>query len=73
MGGLALVQDGDQVLEALGLAKVSYKKTIHGLILLSTLNLLVSWFGLTCCGQDFTDPGMEEILTASKFDEQNSD
>lgn len=53
MGGLALVQNGDQVLDALGLADKSYEKLVKDLMLLSGGNLLISWLGLSFFGQKF--------------------
>jgi hypothetical protein len=46
MGALALVKNGDQVLEELGLAKETYKSAMWHLATLSVANLLVSWLGL---------------------------
>jgi len=46
MGGLALVRNGDQVIEALGLAGKSYTVTMEHLALLSLGNLMLGWMGL---------------------------
>jgi len=46
MGALALVQNGNQVLEALGLGDKKYIDLMKSLAFLSATNLLVSWFGL---------------------------
>jgi hypothetical protein len=46
MGALALVKNGDQVLEELGLAKDTYKSAMLHLATLSAANLLLSWLGL---------------------------
>jgi len=61
MGGLALVQNGDQVLDALGLADRSYEKVIKELLLLSGCNLLVSWFGLSFFGPKFVSSNRQTI------------
>jgi hypothetical protein len=53
MGGLALVKDGNEVLENLGLAEASYPDLMGNLALLSGLYLMISWFGLSWCGQKF--------------------
>lgn len=47
MGGLALVQNGDQVLEALALESKTYNGVMKKLTLLSVLNLLISLIGLS--------------------------
>jgi hypothetical protein len=47
MGGLALVQNGDQVIEALGLATTTYGSAMQQLALLSGGYLLLSWLGLS--------------------------
>lgn len=47
MGGLALVQNGDQVLEALALERKTYNGVMKRLTLLSALNLLISLIGLS--------------------------
>ena len=46
MGALALVKNGDQVLEELGLAKDSYNNAMWHLAALSASSLLLSWIGL---------------------------
>ena len=46
MGALALVKNGDQVLEELGLAKDTYRSAMWHLAAISAANLLLSWFGL---------------------------
>jgi len=56
MGGLALVKNGDQVLDALGLADRSYETVMKELLILSGGNLLVSWFGLSFFGPKFASP-----------------
>jgi len=54
MGGLALVRNGDQVLDALGLKDKSYEGMMNSMVLFSAFNLLFSWFGLSSCNTKFT-------------------
>ena len=46
MGAFSMVQNGDQILEALGLQESSYTSSMRHLALISAANLLLSWFGL---------------------------
>jgi ABC-type multidrug transport system ATPase subunit len=46
MGGLAMVRNGDQVIEALGLANKNYWVIMKQLAMLSLGNLAVGWLGL---------------------------
>jgi ABC-type multidrug transport system ATPase subunit/ABC-type multidrug transport system permease subunit len=46
MGALALVQNGDQVLDELGLGNKDYKGAMKHLLILSIGNLFFSWIGL---------------------------
>lgn len=46
MGALALVQNGDQVLDELGLGSETYEGAMKHLVFLSATNLLISWIGL---------------------------
>lgn len=46
MGGLALVRNGDQVIQALGLNGVTYEGAMKHLALLCAGNFVVSWLGL---------------------------
>jgi hypothetical protein len=46
MGGLAMVRNGDQVIEALGLANKNYTVIMKQLAMLSLGNLAVGWLGL---------------------------
>ena len=46
MGALALVKDGEHVLEELGLGKDTYRGAMEHLAILSGVNLLISWLGL---------------------------
>ena len=55
MGGLALVQNGDQVLEALALHKKTYSGVMRDLATISALNLFLSWVGLTFFGSNYVE------------------
>jgi ABC-type multidrug transport system ATPase subunit len=46
MGALALVQNGDQVLDELGLSKDDYQGAMKHLAMISCFNLVLSWIGL---------------------------
>jgi ABC-type multidrug transport system ATPase subunit len=46
MGGLAMVRNGDQVIEALGLADKNYSVIMKQLAMVSLGNLVVGWLGL---------------------------
>jgi ABC-2 type transporter len=46
MGALALVQNGEQVLEELGLGQATYRGAMKHLAVLSAMNLFISWVGL---------------------------
>jgi hypothetical protein len=46
MGALALVKNGEQVLEELGLGQATYKGAMKHLAVLSAMNLFISWVGL---------------------------
>jgi hypothetical protein len=46
MGALAFVQNGDQVLDELGLGRDDYRGQMNHLAILSLVNLLLSWIGL---------------------------
>lgn len=61
MGGLALVENGDQVLEALGLQDLTYNHVMGRLAVLSGIYLLLSWTGLHFGGTSF------EQATSSDF------
>ena len=54
-----MVQNGNQVLDALGLADKSCKKLVKDLVLLSCGNLLISWLGLTFSASKFVLPSGE--------------
>jgi len=47
MGALALVKNGDQVLDELGLGEDSYEGAMRHLAIISFGNLFLSWIGLT--------------------------
>lgn len=53
MGAYALVQNGDQVLDALALSYVSYEDTMKGLATVVGANLFVSLIGLTFLGPSY--------------------
>ena len=53
MGGLALVRNGDQVIDALGLKNKTYQGMMNQMVVLSASNLLLSWIGLSFCGSKF--------------------
>lgn len=53
MGGLALVQDGNQVLDALGLKHKTFDGLIQNMTKLTFINLAISWIGLTFVGPKF--------------------
>ena len=46
MGGLALVQNGDQVIDALGLQGKTFRESMVRLATLTAGNLILSWLGL---------------------------
>mmetsp|Transcript_12465 Transcript_12465/g.19210 ORF Transcript_12465/g.19210 Transcript_12465/m.19210 type:complete len:656 (-) Transcript_12465:48-2015(-) len=46
MGAFVMVENGDQVLDSLGLEDATYNTIMNRMALLSTANLAVSWFGL---------------------------
>lgn len=50
MGALALVRNGDQVLQELGLGNESYEGAMRHLVYLSVANLFISWIGLSISG-----------------------
>ena len=53
MGGLAMVRDGDEVLDALGLGNAKYDEVMKNLALLSGVYLMFSWVGLAFGGPKF--------------------
>lgn len=53
MGGLAMVRDGNEVLDALGLGNAIYYEIMKKLALLSGVYLLFSWMGLVYGGTKF--------------------
>jgi hypothetical protein len=48
MGALALVQNGDQVLDELGLGQDDYRTQMKQLAVISLFNLFLGWIGLRC-------------------------
>lgn len=55
MGALALVQDGDSILENLGLGKAKYSDLMMNLWVLSGIYITISWLGLSYFGPSFMD------------------
>lgn len=55
MGALAMVKNGDQVLDALGLADATYIDLMKNLAILSAVNFFISWLGLHCGGSDIAE------------------
>lgn len=53
MGGLALVRDGDEVLDALGLGAANYDEIMNNMAKLSGVFLVLSWLGLAFGGPRF--------------------
>jgi ABC-type multidrug transport system permease subunit len=53
MGGLAMVKNGDEVLDALGLSNAKYDEIMSNLALLSGVYLILSWVGLAFGGPKF--------------------
>ena len=53
MGGLALVRNGDQVIDALGLTAKTYESVMRNMATVSAINLLMSWVGLSWYGTKF--------------------
>ncbi len=55
MGGLALVRDGDEVLDALGLGNANYDEIMKNMAKLSGVFLVFSWLGLAFGGPRFQE------------------
>ena len=55
MGALALVKNGDQVLQALGLKDMTYESVIQNLALLSCVNLSIAVLGLNLSKNTFVE------------------
>ena len=53
MGGLAMVRDGDEVLDALGLGNANYNEIMINLSKLTGTFLMFSWLGLAFGGTKF--------------------
>mmetsp|Transcript_3353 Transcript_3353/g.5037 ORF Transcript_3353/g.5037 Transcript_3353/m.5037 type:complete len:283 (+) Transcript_3353:276-1124(+) len=62
MGAYALVQNGNQVLDAIGLGEAKYGSLMKGLGVLTGVNLLISLFGLTFCGPSFVVARGETVV-----------
>lgn len=60
IGGLALVRNGDQVLDALGLGNANYETVMKNLAVLSGTYLLLSWLGLVVTGASFEQAQMAD-------------
>ena len=60
LGGLAMVRNGDQVLEALGLENSTYDGVMEKLAILSGIYLLISWAGLHYGGTSFEQASMAD-------------
>jgi hypothetical protein len=58
LGGLAMVRNGNQVLEALGLENATYDGVMKKLTVLSGIYLLFSWVGLHFGGTSFEQASM---------------
>ena len=70
MGGLALVKNGDQVLDALGLSELTYEYAMEKLASLAGISLLLSWSGLTWCGPSFVESiGDDVAVTGEQIDD----
>jgi len=66
MGAFALVRNGDQVLDALGLGDALYSEKMKSLGLLTAANFLFSWFGLSFCKPAFVEVvGDNDIATTA--------
>jgi hypothetical protein len=65
MGALALVQNGAQILDAIGLKGGSYESHMKNLAILTGINLLISLFGLEFCGPKFKQAMNQNDNTAA--------
>ena len=63
MGGLAMVENGDQVIEALGLAEQTYANAMKHLGVLCTGYLVLSWAGLA---MQYWGPRIQRVVAADK-------
>ena len=66
MGALALVQNGGQVLDAIGLTGATYESHMKNLAILTGINLLITLFGLTFCGPKFKQANMKGGVIADR-------
>ena len=74
MGAFAMVEDGNQVLEALGLGNVVYENILRSLAILAGVNILVSLMGLTFFGgPKFIEARDEFLLPNALEDELNEE
>ena len=69
MGGLALVQNGDQVIQALGLAQQTYEHAMQHLAVLCGGYLALSWVGLAL--QNWW-PRMQRAVATQRRDERRN-
>jgi len=69
MGALAMVQDGNQVLDALGLATSTFQNSLRPLIILTCCNLFITFVGLNLSQPQFiqardTDTLIDDVSTS---------
>lgn len=67
MGAFALVRNGDQVLDALGLGKDKYTEKIWSLKMLTAANFVFSWIGLSFCKPAFVEVPNDNHNTDTAF------
>lgn len=72
LGAFTMVQDGDQILAALGLEKISYEYVMRRMSMLSLANLVVSWIGLEATRARSQTPKSTTKKTGSDTNVQGS-
>ena len=72
MGGLALVKNGNQVLEALGLSQLTYEYVMGRLTSLAGVSLFLSWLGLTWFGPSFVESIGDDVVNTEKTNTTNT-
>lgn len=72
MGAFAMVEDGNQVLDALGLGNAMYENIMKNLAILTGTNILVSLLGLTFFGRPKFAAARDDLLLLSS-DLNNND
>jgi len=72
MGAFAMVQDGNQVLDALGLADATYEQIMRSLTILTCANLFISLVGLTFFRPTFVEARDTVMDTNSMFEDAES-